>query len=79
MRQGAGHNGGVRTRNRWSTFMGVNALMTVSFGAIGAPSMMGRATPVADWFGDWVPDIRAGVDARLSEIDAARALPLLVA
>ena len=35
--------------------------------------------PVADWFGGWVPDIRAGVDARVAEITTAGALPILVA
>ncbi len=37
------------------------------------------AQPIADWMGDWVPDIRAGVDARVTEITDAGALPLLVA
>jgi hypothetical protein len=35
--------------------------------------------PVADWFGDWVPNIRTGVDARVTEITKAKALPILVA
>lgn len=35
--------------------------------------------PVADWFGGWVADIRAGVDARVTAITGAGALPLLVA
>lgn len=35
--------------------------------------------PVADWFGDWVPDIRAGVKARVTEITAAAAQPFVVA
>lgn len=33
----------------------------------------------ADWFGDWNPDVRAAVDARVSTIAAAGALPVLVA
>lgn len=37
------------------------------------------AQPVADWFGGWVPDILAGVEARVTEITAAGALPILVA
>ena len=35
--------------------------------------------PQADWFGGWVPDIRAGVDDRVTEITRAGALPMLVA
>lgn len=35
--------------------------------------------PVADWFGGWVPDIRAAVDARVTQIDDAGAVPVLVA
>lgn len=35
--------------------------------------------PQADWFGGWVPDIRAAVDARVTEISEAGALPVLVA
>lgn len=33
----------------------------------------------ADWFGDWNSDIRAAVDARMTTIAAAGALPVLVA
>ncbi len=33
----------------------------------------------ADWFGDWSGDIRAAVDARVTEITNAGALPVLVA
>ena len=35
--------------------------------------------PIADWMGGWLPDIRAGVDERITEITDAGALPLLVA
>ncbi len=35
--------------------------------------------PIADWFGGWVPDIRAGVETRVTEITNAGALPVLVA
>jgi endoglucanase len=35
--------------------------------------------PQADWFGDWNTDIRRDVGARVSEIAAAGALPVLVA
>ncbi|MGH2988075.1 MAG: glycoside hydrolase family 6 protein, partial [Solirubrobacterales bacterium] len=35
--------------------------------------------PQADWFGDWNTDIRGEVGARVSEIAAAGALPVLVA
>lgn len=35
--------------------------------------------PQADWFGGWVPDIRKGVDARVTEITGAGAVPILVA
>ncbi len=31
-----------------------------------------------DWFGGWVPDIRAGVGARVTEITGAGAIPVLV-
>ncbi len=33
----------------------------------------------ADWFGDWSGDVRAAVDARVTEITSAGALPVLVA
>ena len=35
--------------------------------------------PVADWMGNWVPDIKKGVDDRVTQITAAGALPILVA
>jgi endoglucanase len=35
--------------------------------------------PQADWFGDWNKDVRGDVGARVSEIAAAGALPVLVA
>lgn len=35
--------------------------------------------PQADWFGGWVPDIREDVDARVTEITKAGAVPVLVA
>lgn len=37
------------------------------------------AQPIADWMGGWVPDIRARVDARVTEIIAAGSLPIPVA
>jgi endoglucanase len=37
------------------------------------------ANSEADWFGDWSGDIRAAVNARVSTIAAAGALPVLVA
>jgi endoglucanase len=44
-------------------------------------AMMDRiaAQPQADWFGDWNDHIRRTVDARVSKIVAAGALPVLVA
>ncbi|MDP9458286.1 MAG: glycoside hydrolase family 6 protein [Actinomycetota bacterium] len=33
----------------------------------------------ADWFGDWSGDVRAAVDARVTQITSAGALPVLVA
>lgn len=35
--------------------------------------------PQADWFGGWTPDIRARIDARVTEITETGALPILVA
>lgn len=35
--------------------------------------------PQADWFGGWTPDIRTGIDARVTEITETGALPVLVA
>lgn len=37
------------------------------------------AQPQADWFGEWSGDIRKAVDGRVTTINAAGALPLLVA
>lgn len=45
-----------------------------------AAAMMAIASqPQADWFGGWIPDIRAGVDARVTEITGAGGTPVLVA
>lgn len=33
----------------------------------------------ADWFGDWTSDVRSAVDARVTQISGAGALPILVA
>ncbi|MDP9377906.1 MAG: glycoside hydrolase family 6 protein [Actinomycetota bacterium] len=44
-----------------------------------APMHKIAAQPTADWFGDWSSDVRSAVDARVTTITSAGALPVLVA